>query len=488
VALYFAVALPLAFALNVWKDDAYTLHTTASGTAYAFHQAVTFEQNAPLYYVLLTLWRHVNESAVWARLFSVFCIGAVIAMLPALVRRYAPGAPAPWIALLMALSPALIWSALEIRIFALVILLSALLLLAFYDAFLETRGSTRAAVAYALLCVASAYTQYYLVFLIAGQAVALALYRPERFGRYAIAALPLTASLLPLLQIVHAETSNVTGQYRPPGIVDSVHMLARALSQYVIPASALPRRSVGYAIAFCAALPAFAALARARESRQTPVIIAMFAAACVIFAAATFAAGAWIGIRHPSGLLLPAMLSIFAGLALVRPPVRSRVTMVWIAVLICMQIAALFTTYRGLAKEGDWIRVAAFLQAHERASEPVFVFEAEDTLPLEYYYRGINRIAGVPRDINFKHFDLREFQLQTGDQAARAFAEVQNSGRVWLVTSGACGAYGVDYGCDVMERYVRSCCRIVSTTRFYESTVRLLVMRSGKHRSLARRN
>jgi hypothetical protein len=488
LGIYFAVALPLAFTLNVWKDDAYTLHTTASGLAYAFHQSVTFEQNAPLYYVLLALWRHIDASAFWARLFSVLCIAVVIVMLPPLARRYAAGVPAQWIALLICLSPAIIWSALEIRIFALVILLSCLLLLTFYDAFLGENVSKPQIFAYAALCVASAYTQYYLLFLIGAQGVTLLLYRRSRFGLYAAALVPLVVSIVPLYRIITSETANVTDQYRAPRVADSARMLVQALLPYVLPAGTRAHRALVYAIAFCAGAPALILLARFRERRRIPVIIIMFAAACLIFTLSTYFAHAWISSRHPSSLIVPLILSIFAALSLIRRPLRARVTAIVIIALLGFEASALLATYRSGAKEGDWKRVAAFLQAHERHNEPIFVFEAEDTLPLQYYYRGPNRVIGVPREINFRKFDLRDFQLRSPEQAAAVFQRVPSSGRVWLVTSGACWALNLEFGCRVLEQYVSSCCRTVLERGFYESRVRLLDVRSMVFRGRKRQS
>jgi hypothetical protein len=42
-ALVVLVAVPLAAALNVWIDEAFTLHTTGAGPLHAWAQAVTFE-------------------------------------------------------------------------------------------------------------------------------------------------------------------------------------------------------------------------------------------------------------------------------------------------------------------------------------------------------------------------------------------------------------------------------------------------------------
>src|SRR5581483_12335958 len=84
------LTIPLAIVLNVWQDDAYTLFSTDRGLGYAFHQAIGFEQNAPLYFVVMTLWRHVDGGAVFARMFSVLCAASTEKLIPPIVERYAP--------------------------------------------------------------------------------------------------------------------------------------------------------------------------------------------------------------------------------------------------------------------------------------------------------------------------------------------------------------------------------------------------------------
>ncbi|HVA37720.1 MAG TPA: hypothetical protein VNJ51_08905, partial [Candidatus Dormibacteraeota bacterium] len=82
VAAQLLLTVPLAFALNIGKDDAYTLASTGQGAAYALHQAIFFEQNAPLYFVVMSLWRAIDGSAPFARLFSVLCAAATVLALP----------------------------------------------------------------------------------------------------------------------------------------------------------------------------------------------------------------------------------------------------------------------------------------------------------------------------------------------------------------------------------------------------------------------
>ena len=80
IAVHLALALPLAWLLNIWADEASTLHTTQNGLAYAFRHAAADERQAPLYFWILGLWRDLNGSIFFARLFSLICVAAAISV------------------------------------------------------------------------------------------------------------------------------------------------------------------------------------------------------------------------------------------------------------------------------------------------------------------------------------------------------------------------------------------------------------------------
>ena len=89
--LGFGVSLTLAALLDIRFDEAFTLNTTSRDVVYAFHQAIKFEQQAPLYFVLLTVWRDIDSSIFFARLFSVLCLPFIIWVSAEVAKRYVKG-------------------------------------------------------------------------------------------------------------------------------------------------------------------------------------------------------------------------------------------------------------------------------------------------------------------------------------------------------------------------------------------------------------
>jgi hypothetical protein len=68
IVLHTAITIPLAFALNIWVDECYSLFSTSGTLAEAYANSIDFERQAPGYFVVLKLWRCINPSPAFARL------------------------------------------------------------------------------------------------------------------------------------------------------------------------------------------------------------------------------------------------------------------------------------------------------------------------------------------------------------------------------------------------------------------------------------
>lgn len=470
VALNLAIALPLAYILNIWQDEAYTLHTTAAGFQYALGQSIVFEQNAPLYFLIVVALRHISESVFFLRSFSVFCAAATVGLVPAIARRYIPKADGGTIAVVVACNPFLIWAAVEMRVYALIVLMSALLLLSFYDAFVKEKSSRWAAVGYAACVALSLYTQYYLAFLVAAQAIAVALWYRRQALPFVAACIAGGAAFAPMLATIPAQVGNFRSGFQPPTLAHSFGTLAVILWHYLVP---LP--FAGSKLIY-AGLTAGAAVALLRYRPYLTVtnggaIVGIAAGAAVLFVAGTHAAGVHILTRHAASLYIPATLGVFAVIAALRVPSRAQVAAYTAAGLTVLSLITLTSTYRFMATPGDWSRVAAYVRTHERPGEPIAVFEAENALPLAYYYRGPNAIVPIPRGVNFEKYDVTDFVIRDESQLR---AVMPRSQRVWLITAGQCTSSNVAFGCPTLDRFIAGHYTVVSDTSFYESRIRLL--------------
>jgi len=464
------ITVPLAGILNIWQDEAYTLETTSRGISYAFHQAIGFEQNAPLYFTVLAIWRHAGDGILLLRLFSVLCIAGTVLLLPGLARRYVPQVDGVIVAAVVACNPFVVWAAVELRVYALIVLMSALLLRTFFDAFMEDNPGKWTAIAYAACVAAALYTQYYLAFLVAAQGATVLLYNRRAILRYVLAGGAAALAFAPMLAIVPGQVQNFKGIFAPPSIVQTCLTLTGIVLRYVLPLPIVHAKNAYVVLAVVAILAAAFARPSLKAIGRSP-IVAMTAFAFAFFAAGTYLSGVHVLDRHAASLYVPVTLSIFAALATVRFANGGRVVLVCSALAIVLSLATLVETYRHLAKPGDWARVAEYLRNHERSGEPIAVFEAENALPLAYYYNGTNAIVPIPHGVDFRRYDVSRFVIENETELR---STVPRAARLWLVTSGECASSNVQFGCSRLEEFVAQRYRIDAEHQFYGTRVRLI--------------
>src|SRR5262245_48346130 len=87
---YCVVTTFLAWRLNLWRDEMYSLHSTSGSVRSALDRAIDFELQPPVYFVALDLWRSIEPSPFFARLFSVICGVAAVLTTAELSRRVLP--------------------------------------------------------------------------------------------------------------------------------------------------------------------------------------------------------------------------------------------------------------------------------------------------------------------------------------------------------------------------------------------------------------
>lgn len=478
VLVNLCVTLPLAYKLNIWTDEAYTLHTTAGGVADAWRRAISFELQPPLYFVLSSLWRKVSGSVFCARLFSVVCVALTVRVAAALSRRYVPRIHAGWLAAVVALHPFAVWAATEIRVYALVVLLSALLLLLFFDGYLAPEPRRRARVLYVLLCVLALYTHYYLGFILAANACALLVLRRWRVLRaYLVGMAAVALCFAPLALVVRGQMGvlgNSAGRALTPA--EALKLLYWRVYEYALPVEWVPSqalRSWLVRLGFVAALATLVAWLRRRPEPAHAAALIITTTAAFLFLIPLLSTGeAFAHARHTTALFVPVSLSLLAVLASFG---RKTLLVAWILVSLSFYAGSLATTYAPLAKPGDWERVAAYIRAHEQPGQPVLVFRASGALPLAHYYSGPNPLVPLPAPPDLKTYDLRAETIGGEADIAAALARLGGDHeRLWLVTQTPCEYLDLDFNCAALESFVNRNYAVESARSFVNADVRLL--------------
>lgn len=473
------LTLFLASQLNIWVDEAYTLHTTAQDTAGALAQALRFELQAPLYFILLSWWRKLHGSIFFARLFSVLCIALTVRVAPAVSRRFLPSLHPGWMVALVAWHPFVIWAAVEMRVYALVILLSGLLLLLFFDGYLATPARPRARLLYLLLSLFALYTHYYLGFLLVAQAcVLLALKRWRELFSYVLGMLAVGCCFAPMLLVIHEQRGLLAKSVTPSiSLPESLRVIYWRWCEYVLPAEWRPlhfaRRWLtlfGFAVAMVILVRE--SLRRWREALHlatwiTPAVMTLF-----FILSLPLTGTELMYPKHSAALFLPVILLtlVIAASAAGRTGLR-----IWVLVALFFYLTSLAAVYAPLAKKGDWSRVAIYVMAGEQPGQPILVFRSSGALNLRHYYAGPNVIIPLPRESRFETYDARDEIIQDEQEIARALSQLPAPPeQLWLITDDGCEYSEVNYNCQVLERFVARHYTVAANRSFFKVNVRQL--------------
>jgi uncharacterized membrane protein len=481
-AMYLAITIPLAAVLNVGQDEAYALHTTSAGVQYALEQSLHFEFQPPLYFVALAMWRQIDHSIFFARCFSIMLVALALWASLAVSRRLLPGQNPAWLLAALALNPAVIWAALEIRAYPLVLLLSMLLLLTFVRGFVERPNSVLFAISHVVLLTASLYTQYFLGFSAVGFACALALLQRWRSLAEYVAGCCLAAlAFVPMLRFVGAQAAaQQTGFRGTSSFLSDALLLGKILGLALLPVRWVSLHGLPFVAAI---VGVFIFLLGRRLLQQRPLqasspqLAVWFALgiAALTFALAESLTRTPIANRYATFLLAPTMVSVFAIFALLGQRARLASLAAWTALALLASVITLYVTYRPLAKTGDWIRVAEYIERAESPNQPILIFTAEAAVPFSQYYAGRNQIVPLPQPLGFDTYDLRRIVLRNPAQVALALDRAPGSHEVvWMVRTDYCDNGSLDFNCRALDDFIAREYEGGKTVIFYGSSVQLL--------------
>ncbi|MBC7909055.1 MAG: glycosyltransferase family 39 protein [Pyrinomonadaceae bacterium] len=481
ILLNVALTLTLSLKLNIWIDEAFSLHTTGKGFGYALQQALNFELQAPLYFLLLNLWRKIFSSIFFARLFSVVCVALALWTVACLSRRFWKEVHPGWIVAAVAFNPLAISVAVEVRLYALALLLTALLLLTFYDGFLSETKSRRAQICYVLLAVAALYTQYYMGFLLVANACALLVLRRWRpLFEYLAGMVIVALCFSPMLPFIRYQMSPHTAPVRQPiSWFLAFEFVTWRVKHYLLPADSDALIIVRSWLLRVCYVAAFIILIKKRRSLK-PEMIALWTItlfiALVFFIMAHLSGDKLLVPHHTTVLLLPVLFAVFSIVILAG---RREVLLAWTLIALLFSGSYLYLRYRPMAKYGDWQRVASYLMHSEKQGQAILVFHGGAALPLSQYYAGVNPLVPLPRENTFERFDFHDYILRDEREIDAALGRAgAGHEQLWLVTDGDCGFADIKYNCSILEEFVNRYYIVEEVKYFNGSMVRRLRRRA----------
>lgn len=492
IILHLAISLPLARVLNIWMDEASTLYTTRHGFFDALSGACADERQAPLYFLVLSVWRMFGDSILFARIFSVLISAAAIFFFHRLARKFLDEFAAGFIAVLFAIHPYLIWASVEIRVYSTVILFSVLLLDFFAAAYLKneisdkiTDSQKKSQFFYLLTAVLALYTNYYLGFLLFGGFAALiVLRRIETARRYFLQMLAVGACILPLLWIIKQQFAiNTSGFAAEKSIAEGLRILSNHVYTLTFPIEGAPDGTPSLITALriwfvrvsFVAVIFFLVKDKFRAVNEKVLLFGTLTTVVVAFLlTAYFLLGApYIAFRHVAVLFVPLVLFLSVLLTSVLP--RSFLIVFAVALALLFPYSKIYKQYPTFAKRGDWARVARFIEENEKPNQPIVVFQNYDALSLPFYYKGQNQVLPNEKFFDWNAEDLLSSEKAYADQTAFVISKIPpGAPEIWLATEESCQTPETAAACRPLENFLEANYTVIETKDFYLERLRLL--------------
>jgi len=478
---YFLVLLWVASNFGTWADEEYTLATTAHGAAYAFHRAITYELQAPLYFVILALWRAVNMSIWFARLFSLLCATGLFFALAKIAQRVAPRRdPIPF-ALLASINPFVLVAALQIRLYSFALLLSALLYLCFDYGF-ANGNSKRARIGFLLLAISGIYVQYFLGFMLVGFGCALLVRAQWTVLRtYVLYGVAIAVAALPLVGLARGQAVGYI-----PATSSHFNLIYRASLhpwlEFLIPHLYRPGDESSFEhllyLALAFVIAACCVWSQPNWTRKLVATIATAAAIEFVYVAVSAGLSESLNDRYYIALFVPVAVAVYAFLrsSTANPPVPQQIL---VTVLTIMTLASVISQYRFLAQNGDWIRVAEYLEAHARPGDLIAIYTSDNLPAFERQFHGNVRVVPFPRPNRSDRYLLSAIDIASPAQAKAAFATLPPYDTLWFVDAVQCLKAAPEYGCDALHQAEADDFRVGTSKTFYTNAVYELIRRGG---------
>jgi uncharacterized membrane protein len=474
--------------LNIWVDEAYTLATTANSLPVVIKRSYNFEGQPPLYFMLLSIWRWFNNGIFFARLFSVISVllSAVVfyKLLTAITQQYYSNRK--WLVALYLCNPFTIWAALEIRLYAFLLLL-AVWAIYFFVLYVQQKNNKHLW-GFLLISLAGLYTQYYFVFLMAGLVLAAAIIKKDTafFIKMALYAIPVMLLFLPNLYFMSGQLGLVQTFKTQFTFSDRIITVWSSVKNVLLGFHLLSinRGWRMLLLAVFAALFALAFFKNYKAKKQQAAVgesnVFLFALALAVMLVIISLFTAVMEIDHIDRYLTIAfplctlLFVSFNKINVIKP------VYCFAAVLLYFTVVNTAAYIKPLAvKKYDYKAMADYLTHISKPGEPLLFYRGGIALSFQYYYNGSNPVVPLPHPTKFNSTET-DYAATIKDTAAFStlLANIKAPQKTYLVVTNLNEPiYTGHPEKKLVDDYMKLNCHVTLDTLFYgnskESALRI---------------
>jgi hypothetical protein len=469
--LYSVALLYLCQHLNVWVDETYTLNTTSRNLKVVINQAYNFEGQPPVYFVLLSIWRYINSGVFFARLFSICCVGTAAFIFNRLVNLVSTNVSSKWMVVIFLLNPFTVWAAMEIRLYAFVLLLSVTAL--YYFFLFYTSNKNKYLYFFLAVCLVGLYTQYFFSLLIAAMSFSLLVFKGwKACFRFCLYLIPVVLLFLPNFfflqeQVRLGQTEKIDYSLSEKFILAIHSPQNLMLSLQIVPLQKKLRWAITL-LFFVTTLYTYYKWYKEAGQKKEPyfkkinIVIVSAAVFVLLLSIVVTVVGVdyqdrYLTIVFPLFILIFTLLGIYAFIK----------QSVIFAVIAGFYLTVLSFNYSGMVKQYDFKAIAKYLNTVERPAEPILVYHGTVSLSLNYYYKGANKIVPLPHEIEYNSNTFLGEIKDTVELKRSMEKTPSTTGSYLLITDLAEQKYADDPARKIINDYLNSHYTISFDTLFF---------------------
>lgn len=477
--LYIGFLVYEAATLNIWVDEGYTLLTSSNSLPVVIKRSYYFEGQPPFYFVLLAVWRWLNNGILFARLFSIISVltsAVVFYKLLVLLTQKDNLRYNNWLTALYLFNPFTIWAAVEIRLYAFLLLLTVAAVY-FFVLYLQQQKNKHLYY-FLLLCLAGIYTQYYFIFLMTGIILAASLIKRDGtfFMKMVLCSVPVVLLLLPNLYFIGRQLGLAKTADEPQGFLSLTLPVWASLKNVLLSMHTL---NLPQLVRWCiagvfAGIIGISLYKNYKEKNYRAGITTsgtfLFAATLVFFLLFLSVFTAYAQIAHVDRYLtiafpLGTLLFLQIGKQHFFKPI-------WVYAATLVYFAAVnIASYTKpfLVKKYDYQSISSYITNISKPGEPVLFYHGGVSIPFAYYYKGGNAVVPLPHATVFDSVetDYAAKIKDTAQLSALLAASNIHSKPCLLVTNLTEKLYVNHPEKKLVDDYLNAACKVTLDTLFF---------------------
>jgi uncharacterized membrane protein len=476
-AAFVALTLYLGSILNIWEDEICSLKSTDKDASYAFNQALKFEGQPPVYFMLLNFWRKIDNGILFSRSFSLISILISAFIFLKLIKLHVPKVNKHVALIIFLFNPVIVWAATEVRHYAFSVMLSLLLLWFFTNGFLiENEKKKKYRLFYYIIAFLSLYTFYYFSFLLLANGVFLLIRKKWKdFLFYCINMAVILIPIFFLYSIIHEEIiMHDQTLYQANTFIGRSLEIVMGLQNYLFSMFLLPFNESGKIILkifiLAVLIIGFFKL-RKKEMIQSLksdnisvslitqllVILAMYLTVLLVFPKLYFT-DRYLVILFPilTIISIKFIWDFMSTLYLKRVLLSGFIILFFIGNLFYFRVPV---------KKFDYIMAAEYLSKNVKDSKPILFYRSVLGPIFKYYYKGNSKLYDLPDSAGYTTNFLDKLN---SEQQFDSILKKIGGQQFWLVADDQIQyKYSVDYNRNMLYNYMNKRGAVIKDTIFY---------------------